>query len=158
MYKEPLDLIFGGIGLLTIILNRFYINRKKWYWFIIFAFASFYAGYKVNEVIILTNGNRHSTYSTFYSSYDYKFKNGSVKTLLINNNTIINDSDYPVIIEKVHYSSMGGTNNENPYVATIYPYTNNNSLPRIDYIFEEPPQKISEKGGSDTKTRYWLHY
>jgi len=77
---------------------------------------------------------------------------------LINNNTIINDSDYPVIIEKVHYSSMGGTNNENPYVTTIYPYTNNNSLPRIDYIFEEPPQKISEKGGSDTKTRYWLHY
>jgi len=29
MYKEPLDLIFGGIGLLTIILNRFYINRKN---------------------------------------------------------------------------------------------------------------------------------
>lgn len=158
MFTQPLELIFFGVGLLTIILNRFYINSKYWYWFIIFAVVSIYSAFKVKNVIVLENDKVYREYSTFYSTYSYKFKNGNFKNLEITDNTLINNSDYSVIIEKVFYSTNGGVTEENPIVTTIYPYSINNSLPKIDYIFRDPPQRISEKGGGDTKTTYWLHY
>lgn len=158
MYSEPLGIIFFSMGFLTLVLYKFYIDRKNWYWFIIFSFASIYAGIKVKNVIVIENEKGYKKYSTFNSSYNYEFKNGEVKNLEIEHNTIINDSDYAVVVEKVFYSFNGGTTDENPTITTIYPYTNNNSFPQIDYIFTDPPQTISEKQGGGIKTTYWLHY
>ncbi|MEY2703129.1 MAG: hypothetical protein RLY43_1767 [Bacteroidota bacterium] len=157
MFAQPIDMIFFGIGGVIILFNRLYMNREKWYLFVIFAIASIYTGSQVNNIIILKNNRVYQEYTTFFSNYTYSFQNGSTKNIAITDNMIINDSDYSVIVEKAFYSPNGGTTNQNPFVASIYPYTTNNSLPKIDYIFNDPPQKISEKGGGE-KTIYWLHY
>jgi hypothetical protein len=93
---------------------------------------------------------------TFGSSIDYTFQDGTSTNLLVSSNTLVNDTQDKLIVEKVEYSTYSSISSGDNIVNIIEPYSFSQLGSSVSYFFEEPPKTISVKGGGST-TRYWLH-
>jgi hypothetical protein len=112
----------------------------------------------MDKVTILSSKSEKKEYLTLKNSLFYTFKNGTTKSITIEDNTLINDTYHKLIIEKIEYgfSKYASSDSEDSFIGTIDPYSAQNLSYNIDYFFTDPPQSIRVKSGG-TKTRYWVH-
>ena len=157
MITADMGLYIFLAGFLSILVLRFY-RGKYWYIFLILGFSLIGLGFVMDNVTILTGNNEKHEYLTLKNSHFYTFENGTTKTISIEDNTLINDTENEFIIEKVEYgySKYSSSDSRDNFMTTISPYSAQSLTYSIDYFYTEPPQSIRVKGGS-SKTRYWLH-
>lgn len=146
-------LFFAGLGSLFIL--RFY-SGKYWYIFLILGFGLVSLRFVMDKVTILTGNNEKREYLTFKKKFTYSFKNGETQSITISDNTLINDTEDKLIIEKVIYSRYASSSSGDNYMTTISPFSSEILNYSVNYFYNEPPSSISVKGGGST-TRYWLH-
>lgn len=146
-------LFFAGLG--SIFVLRFY-GGKYWYIFLILGLSLMSIRFLMDKVTILSGNKEKQEFLTFKSSHSYTFKNGSTKSILINDYTLINDSDETLIIEKVEYSRFSTTSSGGNLLSWISPYSSQILEYNIDYFYDDPPSSIRVKSGNIT-TRFWLH-
>lgn len=158
MITEDMGLYFFLAGFLSILVLRFY-RGKYWYIFLILGFSLIGLFFVMDNVTILTGNNKKLEYLTLKNSHFYTFENGTTKTISIEDNTLINDTENEFIIEKVqygYYSKYYTSNSQDNYMTTISPYSAKSLPYSIDYFYTDPPKSIRVKAGSST-LRYWLH-
>ena len=135
-------LIIAGV-ILIFFFRRF--NGK--YQFILFlaGIVLIVIRFTMNEILVLKSNSEHETLLTFGSSYDYTFKNGNSCIIPISDNTLINDTQDNLVIEKLEYStysSIGSGENSKTY---LQPFSYQKLENSVDYFYAEPPKTISVK-------------
>lgn len=109
--------------------------------------------YSMKNVTVLKEGEKKEEFFTLNTTIDYIFSNGNKASIDIGDNTIINNTEYDLTVEKVFY---GHSRNLNPYSTTIGSYSYKDLEHSINYFYSQPPRLIHVKG-SGSRTRYWLH-
>lgn len=129
---------------------------KFWYIFLIVGITFITMRLKMKNITILNNSYSQTEYLTYKNSYQYILKDGNKINTLVKDNTIINDSEFELKIEKVEYGYGSLSSNDNKIVGVISPYSCVNLNYDIDYFYKTPPNSIKVKG-SDSRLRFWLH-
>ena len=157
MITADMGLYIFLAGFLSILVLRFY-KGKYWYIFLILGFSLIGLFFVMDDVTILRGNNEKQEYITLKNSHFYTFENGTTKTISIEDNTLINDTENEFIIEKVEYgySKYSTSDSQDNYMTTISPYSAISLPYSIDYFYTDPPKSIRVKASSST-LRYWLH-
>lgn len=142
-------------GIASLVVLRFY-RGKFWYVFLLLGIILLGIRFSMNSVTVLTEDEKHVKYYTFNKSIDYSFSNGNTMAIKIGNNTIINNTNYTLTVEKVEYGVSTYSTNSNPIVTKIRSYSSIELSNSINYFYTQPPNSIRVKGGG-SRTRYWLH-
>ena len=148
-----LNIILAGIGSISIL--NFY-RGKYWYIFLIIGFSLLGLRFVMDKITILTGNNEKQEFLTLKNSISYTYKNGRTESVSIGVNTLINDTEDELIIEKVEYGKYANSNNDDNFIESINPYSSQDLIYGVNYFYKDPPTSIRVKGGSST-TRYWLH-
>ena len=106
----------------------------------------------LKNIIIVKNNKIIENKNTFFSSFNFKYHNGKVEEIIIDDEVLINDSDDNLTVETVIYGNENGENANIDISPKSY-----SEIKGVDYYFEEPPQTIRQKS-TDSKVKYWLHY
>jgi len=155
MISDSMGFYLFFAGLASIFILRFY-RGKYWYIFLILGFSLMGLRFVMDKVTILTGNNEKQEFLTLKNSISYTYKNGLAESVSIKVNTLINDTEDELIIEKVEYGRYENSNNDDNYIETINPYSSQDLIYRVNYFYTDPPSSIRVKGGRST-TRYWLH-
>jgi hypothetical protein len=146
-------LIVAGIALF--IVFRFY--KGKYSFVLLFAAIGLIGSrFAMNEIVVLKTNQKKETLLTFGSSFNYTFQDGTSSNVSVSSNTLVNDTQDKLIVEKVEYGSYSSISSGDNFVNNIEPYSYAQLESSVSYYFEEPPKTIRVKGGGST-TRYWLH-
>ncbi len=146
-------LFVAGIALLIFFV---YYNGKYSYVLLFSAIGLIYSRFGTNEIVVLKENQEKEILLTFGSSIDYTFQDGTSSNLSVSSNTLVNDTQDKLIVEKVEYSTYSSISSGNNIVNIIEPYSFAQLVNSVSFYFEAPPETISVKGGGST-TRYWLH-
>jgi hypothetical protein len=146
-------LIFAGIVLF--IVFRFY-NGKHRYVLLLAAIGFIGSRFAMKEIVVLKTNQKKETYLTFGSSFNYTFQNGNSYVIPVSSNTLINDTEDKLVVEKVEYSSYSSISSGDNIENNIDPFSYQQLANSVNYFYEEPPKTIRVKGGGTT-TRFWLH-
>ncbi len=146
-------IIFAGIAL--IIAFAFYKGKYR-YILLLAGIGSFVARYSMNHIVVLKANQKRESLLTFGSSFNYTFQNGNSTRINVSSNTLVNDTEEELIIEKVEYSTFSSLSDEDKVVKNIESFSFVQLVNSVDYYYENPPKTIRVKGRSST-TRYWLH-
>jgi hypothetical protein len=82
-------LFLAGLGSLFVL--RFY-SGKYWYIFLIVGLGLMSVRFVMDKVTILSSKSEKKEYLTLKNSLFYTFKNGTTKSITIEDNTLINDT------------------------------------------------------------------
>jgi hypothetical protein len=148
-----LNILLAGIASLVVL--RF-CRGKFWYVFLFLGIILLGIRFSMNSFTVLTGDEKHVKYYTFNRSIDYSFSNGKTMAIKIGNNTLINNTNYTLTVEKVEYGVSSYSTNSNPDVTTIRSYSTIDLSNSVNYFYTQPPNSIRVKGGGG-RTRYWLH-
>ena len=142
-------------GVVLIVAFRFF--KGKYQFILLLAGIGLIGSiYAMNEIVVLKANQEHETLLTFKSSLDYTFKNGNSSVIPISNNTLINDTQDNLVIEKVEYSAYSSIGSGENTETNLDPFSYQQLENPVSFFYKEPPKTIRVKGGGTT-TRYWLH-
>jgi len=142
-------------GFVSLLILRFY-RGKYWAIFLILGIGFFALRMSMKEVTILIGNRLSEDYLTFNRNHEYNYKNGSKEIISIEDNTLINDTEDYLVVEKLEYSTYASYTSGDNVVMDIPPYSHVQLINSIDYFYSQPPDTISVKNGGTT-TRFWIH-
>lgn len=146
------------LGLLCFIIPRF-VEIRKVFLVYLSGILLFVSPLALDKLVIINDEENidQQDYLSLLGNFDFKFKNGDLLNKSVNENLIINNTNYLLVVDKVEYGYIDSSNNNGDItVVVIPPYSSVNLKNSVDYFFKEPPQSIRVKSG-ESKMRYWLH-
>ena len=146
-------LIFAGIALFVVF--RFY-NGKYRYVLLLAGIGLLGSRFAMKEIVVIKANQKQETFLTFGRRFDYTFQNGNSTDIPLGSNTLIDDTQDKLVIEKVEYSAYSSIGSGENIETNIEPFSYQQLENSVSYFYEEPPKTIRVKGGGTT-TRYWLH-
>lgn len=155
IFTEAIGNCLFVAGIVLIIVFRFY-NGKYSFVLLFVGIGLIGSRFAMNEIVVLKASQKKETLLTFGSSIDYTFQDGTSSNVSVSSNTLVNDTQDKLIVEKVEYGSYSSISSGDNVVNNIEPYSFAHLEHSVSYYFEEPPKTIRVKGGGST-TRYWLH-
>ena len=145
--------VLVGIGLL---LATIFYKKKIRFVFLLSGIGLIASRIAMNELILLSPGEKNQIMLVLGDKVDYTFSNGSTLEIKVMSNTIINDTEDRLMVEEVYYGSMSPLTNDDVIIGQIKPFSYTSLEYSVDYYFGKPPKKIRVQGGGYF-SRYWLH-
>jgi hypothetical protein len=146
-------IVLAGIGLL---LASIFYKKKIRFVFLLSGIVLIVSRISMNELILLSLGEKNQIMLVLGDKVDYTFRNGSTMEIKVNINTIINDTEERLIVEEVYYGSVSPLINDDRIICEIKPFSYTSLEYPVDYYFGKPPKKIRAHGGGYF-SKSWLH-